>query len=145
MRNGITFLLLIAMVLVYAAANFLPSVIIDVDTNFWKNPNVPHGMIELEGYACTLFSPCGWLAFLVFVIGIIIFAQNHYKNRSIKCYWILLPASSLAYAFYESFAISQRDPRNVLLIGHYLWLASLLIAIAFYWRLCGSRKPESAP
>lgn len=54
-----------------------------------------------------------------------------------------LPVASLTYALFDSVAIMLRDSRNELLMGHYLWVVSLLIAIVFYWKLTGKREVEA--
>ena len=135
MKIRTSFLLLLSMILIYGVANCLPAVNIDVNTNFWNRPDVPNGIHTIIGYGCTLYAPSGWLAFLVHFIGIIMFIFHWLKRCIFSRYWVIFPLGSLVYALCDSVFVLQRDPRNELLIGNYLWVLSLLMAIALYWRL----------
>lgn len=131
------------MVFIYGVANCLPAVKIDMDINFWNNANVPKSVKTITGLLCTIFAPSGWLAFSVHFVGIILFTLCRYKKRKFRRYWMTLPVASLTYALFDSVAIMLRDSRNELLMGHYLWVVSLLIAIVFYWKLTGKREVEA--
>ena len=82
-----------------------------------------------------MFHPAGWGALLVMTLGILFFLLLWLRRKRLLRGFLTLPVGVFFYSIYTSYEILHINPAHQLLVGHYLWMFSLFVAIPYYWSL----------